>query len=371
VVGKLQYRDDTMNQPPGSGAPTLPPLSIVMPVRNEARHLADAVQRVLAQDYPAPVEVVLAVGPSQDRTQQIAEGLAAADPRVTVVLNPRGDIPVALNLAVKTARHAVIARVDGHALLPDGYLRVAVATLQETGADGVGGVMAAEGVTAFERAVAWGMTSKFGVGSASNHTGGEAGPAPTVYLGVYQRASIEKVGGYDEAYLRAEEWEMNLRIRQAGGLLWFQPLLEVTYRPRGTVRALAAQYFHYGRWRRVVAREHAGTINLRYLAPPLALSAVAAGTAAGLVGLFAGVAGPAPALAWLTAGFVLPAGYLAGLLGITALASRSLPPKTTARLPVVLATMHMFWGAGFLTSPRGLMPARRRRMSTEPGDYRV
>jgi succinoglycan biosynthesis protein ExoA len=359
-----------MNEPPGSGAAALPALSIVMPVRNEARHLADAVRRVLAQDYPAPVEVVLAVGPSQDRTQQIAEGLAAADPRITVVLNPRGDIPAALNLAIKTARHAVIARVDGHSLLPDGYLRTAVATLRETGADGVGGVMAAEGVTAFERAVAWAMTSKFGVGSASNHTGGEAGPAPTVYLGVYRRAAIERVGGYDEAYLRAEEWEMNLRIRQSGGLLWFQPLLRVTYRPRGTVRSLAAQYFHYGRWRRVVAREHPGTVNLRYLAPPLALSAVAAGTVIGLAGLFAGVAGPWPALAWLTAGFVLPVGYLAALLGVTALASRSLPPAADTRMPVVLATMHMFWGAGFLTSPRSLMPARRRSMSAQPGDYR-
>jgi len=352
-------------------AAVLPPLSIVMPVRNEARHLEESVRRALAQDYPAPMELVLAVGPSRDRTQEIAERLAAADARIAVVANPAGDIPAALNLAVKASRHQVIARVDGHALLPDGYLRTAVRTLLDTGAAGVGGVMAAEGVTPFERAVAWAMTSKFGVGSASNHTGGEAGPAPTVYLGVYQRSALEKVGGYDEAYLRAEEWEMNFRIRQAGGLLWFQPDLEVTYRPRGSVRALAAQYFHYGRWRRVVAREHAGTINLRYLAPPAATAAVATGTVAGLAGLIGGVAGSVPGLAWLTAGFVLPAGYLAGVLAVTATASRSLPASATVRLPAALATMHLFWGAGFLTSPRGLMPARRRSMPREPGDYRV
>ena len=61
------------------------------------------------------------------------------------------------------------------------------------------------------------------------------------------------------------------RIRQAGGLIWFEPRLRVTYRPRGSVRALAVQYFNYGRWRRVVSREHPGTVNPRYLAPPAAV----------------------------------------------------------------------------------------------------
>src|SRR5207247_2275887 len=83
------------------------------------------------------------------------------------------------------------------------------------------------------------MTSPAGVGSARFHTGGRAGPADSVYLGVYRRAALEQVGGYDEGYLRAEDWEMNHRIRQAGGLIWFQPGLRVTYRPRATLAALA------------------------------------------------------------------------------------------------------------------------------------
>src|SRR5713226_2858429 len=228
---------------PGHARPaitTRTPVSVVMPVRNEERHLDEAVRHVLGQDYPAPVEVVLAVGPSRDRTLDIAERLAAA------------------NAAIKVSRYPIIARVDGHALVPAGYLQQAVRTLQETGADNVGGIMAAEGGTPFEEAVAWAMTSKAGVGGARFHTGGRAGPADSVYLGVYRRAAIEQVGGYDEAYQRAEDWEMNHRIRLSGGLIWFQPKLRVTYRPRASVAALGAQYFHYGRWRRVVARQHAG-----------------------------------------------------------------------------------------------------------------
>src|SRR5262249_23067912 len=162
----------------------------------------------------------------------------------------------------------VLVRVDGHAMLPPGYIATAVRTLTETNAVNVGGIMAAEGVTPFQRAVAWAMTPRAGVGSAKYHTGGLPGQASSVYLAAFRRWAIDEVGGYDEQYLRAEDWEMNHRLREAGGLVWFQPEMKVCYRPRASVGALWSQYFHYGRWRHVVARMHPGTINLRYLAPP-------------------------------------------------------------------------------------------------------
>lgn len=329
---------------------TRTPVSVIMPVRNEELHLAESVRSVLAQDYPGGIEVVLAVGPSRDRTAQIAQQLAADDPRVTVVANPSGHRPDGGNLAIKASRYPIVARVDGHALLPPGYLLEAVRTLQETGADDVGGIMAAEGVTPFEQAVAWAMTSPAGVGASRFHTGGRAGPTDSVYLGIYRRAALEQVGGYDGGYRIAEDWEMNHRIRQAGGLIWFQPRLRVTYRPRASVARLAAQYYHYGRWRRVVARQHTGTINLRYLAPPVTLLAIAAGVVLGVAGLASGVS-------WLDLGFLLPAGYLASMLAVSASAAAGrLPRQALARLPLVLATMHMSWGLGFLTSPRSLVP---------------
>jgi succinoglycan biosynthesis protein ExoA len=341
--------------------PAVPGVSVVMPVLNMEPHLAEAVGSVLAQDYPGELEVVIAVAPSRDKTADLAERIAAADSRIVVVPNPCGSIPAGLNAAVKAARHPIVARADGRSRLPPGYLRTAVAELSRTGADDVGGIMAAEGVSPFQSAVAWAMTSPFGVGAARFHTGGVAGPADSVYLGVYRRAAIERAGGYDEAYLRAEDWELNHRIRLAGGLIWFLPELRVSYRPRESLRELAAQYFLYGRWRRVVARQHEGTISLRYLAPPSAVVAMAAGVLAGLAGVAGTAAGGS--VAWLiplTAGFAVPASYGAGVLGVTALAARSLPGRVAARLPLVLATMHVSWGAGFLTSPRRLNPDARR-----------
>jgi len=334
-----------------------PPVSVVMPVRNEERHLAESVRHVLGQDYPGELELVLAVGPSADRTEELARELAAAHPRVTVVPNPSGKIPAALNAAVRAARHQVIARVDGHALLPPGYLTTTVAALIETGAADVGGIMAAEGVTTFGKAVAWGMTSKAGVGSAAFHTGGGAGPTDSVYLGVYHREAIEQAGGWDEEMLRAEDWDLNYRIRAHGGQIWFTPESRVTYRPRASVRALGSQYFHYGRWRRVIVREHSETASFRYLAPPAAAGLVALGLAAGVAGL-AGIAafggGTPVGVRWLAAGFVIPVTYLAGITAVGTILARGVPAGVRIRVPLVLGVMHMCWGTGFLTSPRRL-----------------
>jgi succinoglycan biosynthesis protein ExoA len=348
-------------EPPALAPPlltgTAEPVSVVMPVRNEERYLEESVRHVLSQDYDGPLELVLAVGPSRDRTGQIARELAAADHRIIVVDNPTGGRAAAVNIALRASTHGIIVRVDGHAMLPPGYIRTAVTTLAQTGAVNVGGIMAAEGVTPFQQAVAWAMTSPFGVGVARFHTGGQPGPADTAYMGVFRREAVERVGGYNEQFQIAEDWELNHRIRQAGGLIWFQPAMRVTYRPRASVTELGRQYFHYGRWRRVVSRQHAGTINLRYLAPPVAVLGVAAGTLTGLAGLAAlaaGAAGSWPGL--LTLGFVLPGCYLAGIAVVSGRAARELSWQAAARLPATLATMHMCWGSGFLTSPRSLVP---------------
>ena len=142
-----------------------------------------------------------------------------------LVPNPTGATGAGLNRAVAAARYDVVVRLDGHALVPADYVRVAVETLQRTGADNVGGVMSAEGVTDFQRAVAAAMTSPIGVGQASFHVGGEEGPALTVYLGAFRREVLERLGGYDETFLRAQDWELNHRIREGGGVVWFTPRL--------------------------------------------------------------------------------------------------------------------------------------------------
>src|SRR3954463_7317389 len=312
-----------------------PPVSVVMSVLNEERHLDESVTAILEQDYPGELEIVIALGPSRDRTDEIADKLAVAHPNVHTVPNPSGRTPSGLNRAVKEARHPVIARVDGHSLLPPGYLKTAVQLLESVGADNVGGIMAAEGVTPFEQAVAKAMTPRLGGGPAPFHHGGKPGPAETVYLGVFRRETLLRVGGYDESFVRAQDWELNYRIRQSGGLVYFSPDLRVTYRPRGSAGALAKQYFNYGRWRRTLVHRYPGSANVRYLTPPAALIAVVIGLVAAAFGRRIGLAAPV--------------GYAASVAVGAAVTGRELTPDARLQLPFVYMTMHGSWAVGFLT----------------------
>lgn len=331
-----------------------PPVSVVIPVLNEERHLAASVAGVLAQDHP--MEVILAVGPSTDRTEAIAQELAAQDPRITVVPNPSGTTPEALNLAIAASQHDIIVRVDAHGELAPGYIDKAVEILQRTGAANVGGLMAARGTTPFEEAVAVAYTSRIGLGGGSFHLADSPeGPAETVFLGVFRRDALRAVGGYDPSLLRAQDWDLNYRLRKAGETVWFSPGLEVTYRPRSTVKALAKQFFKTGQWRREVMRRNPDTASPRYLAPPAAVLAIAAGSLCGLTGALVGPR-------WMRWGLVAPAGYLAGVTAASVGMRREIEPQVRARLPLVLTVMHLAWGAGAIVG----LPADQRERAAEP-----
>jgi succinoglycan biosynthesis protein ExoA len=173
------------------------------------------------------------------------------------------------------------------------------------------------------------------VGASKFHTGGTAGETDTVYLGVFKKEALTAINGFDEHFTRAQDWELNYRLRLAGGRIFFDPRLTVTYRPRKSLLALAKQYFEYGRWRRVVIRTHRGTINARYLAPPFTV----VGTSISLV------------LGFLNPILFIPAGVYATFL-VFASATIGKTFKERFYLPAILFVMHMSWGVGFLTSTR-------------------
>jgi len=314
-------------------------LSVILPILNEERDLRESVLAILDQKYIGEFEVILALGPSSDRTNEIANELAAADSRIILVDNPTGRTANGLNAAIAKSKFPIISRIDGHSKISSTYLNDATELLNTTGAVNVGGIMAAEGRTKFEKVVATAMRSLLGVGSSRFHVGGVAGPADTVYLGTFRKSALIEVGGYDERFTRAQDWELNFRLRKNGGVIWFDPALVVTYRPRSTLSDLAKQYFQYGTWRRAVSRSHKGSVNLRYLAPPTAL---AINTLSIILGLAVSPIFFTPIAAYL--GLILLGSLVVG---------RNLFEKLT--LPIILVTMHMVWGAGYLSSPKGLM----------------
>lgn len=323
----------------------LPPVSYVIPVLNEAAHLAEAVASVLGQDYPAEQEVVIALGSSTDDTNAVAVQLAAADPRVKLVDNPSNDVPIGLNKAIRLSRHPIVVRVDAHAVLPNDYTRRLVTMLYETGAANIGGVMRAVGNTPFQQAVARVYNSPWGLGGGQFHGAREAGPSETAYLGVFRREVLDEVGLYDETMRRAQDWELNSRIIAAGHLIWFTPDVEVEYRPRATPAKLARQMLATGVWRGHLVRKQ-GRTPLKYLAPPAVVLALAVSVVTAVLQVF-GVARSGPSGLLRLSHLAWP-GYLGGaaVVASTSLGGRTLTDK--ALNLVVLVIVHLSWGLGFI-----------------------
>jgi succinoglycan biosynthesis protein ExoA len=327
------------NLTPAISDPALPLVSVIMPVRNEAAHLAESVSAVLAQEYAGPLEICCAIAPSTDTTAQVAATLAANDPRVRLVDNPAGITPTGLNAAIAATTGEVVVRVDGHCRLSPGYIATAVEVLGATGAANVGGLQMAIGENPFSQAVAVAMTSRFGTGGGRLHLGGEAGPTDTVYLGVFRRDALIEVGGFAEDLIRNQDYELNIRLRAASHQVWFDPRLAVQYTPRGTWSSLARQYFDYGFWKWVVAKRHPGSLKLRQIIPAVVTALVMLG----LLGALSAVTGPLRRLAGLA-----PLSYLIAVV----IASLTAPVKSGIRwrLLIVYPTMHLAWGLGFWRS---------------------
>lgn len=312
-------------------------VSVVIPVRNEVKNLAATLASILAQDYAGDIEIVLADGMSTDGTRDLLNEMSADDSRIRYVDNPTGRTPNGLNIAINASHGDVIVRCDGHAELPRDYISVALDVMEATGAVNVGGVQEAVGISPTQRAIAYAMSSRIGVGNSRFHYGGEPGPVDTVYLGVFRRTALVEAGLFDEELTRNQDYELNIRLRDNGGIVWFEPKLRVVYRPRPSLRALWRQYYQYGTWKRRVIRMHPESAKLRQLIPPLFI-----------IGLFASMVLAFTPWPWLA--LVIPVAYVAVLLATTVGVLARTRDFAALAFPAAVATMHVSWGLGFLSA---------------------
>jgi glycosyltransferase involved in cell wall biosynthesis len=300
-------------------------VSVVIPAAKAGPTLKTTIESVLAQDYEEHFDITVAAADDESAD-------AARQAGATVVSNPSGTTSQGLNLAIAQSKGNVIVRVDAHATIPPDYVSKVVHLLQTTGAENVGGMQVPVGTTFWERAIAAAMGSAAGSGDASYRIGGHAGPTDTVYLGAFSRETFERLGGFDETFIRHQDYEFNRRIVLSGGVVWFDPSLQVEYRPRSNLRDLARQYFQYGTWKRRFSRKHRDSLKPRQYAPPVLTTGL-------VVALLGSILWPQLLL--------IPAAYGVVLLGIglVKLPRAGLPALGT---PLALAVMHISWGLGFL-----------------------
>jgi GT2 family glycosyltransferase len=257
---------------------------------------------------------------------------------VIVLHNPARIVPSALNIGIRHARGEIIVRVDGHAVIAPDYIRQCVEYLQRGDAEGVGGPMRPRGRSYFGRAAALATASPFGIaGSRFHYSEKEDFFTDTFYLGSYRREVFDRIGLFDEEFICNQDYELNYRLRAAGGRILCSPKIQSTYYCRESLSAIWRQYFSYGFWKVRMLRKHPRSLKPRQLAAPVMVLAI---VALGTLGFFFP---PASYLLALGAVSYLGLAIAFGLAKALAAAEPSLLPG------VVLAffTVHLAWGLGF------------------------
>ena len=312
-----------------------PPVTVVIPVRNEERYLANCLDSVVANDYPQDrLQVLVIDGMSTDRSREIAREYAGRHSLVSLLDNPCLIAAAGLNVGLREAKGDIIVRVDAHTVCEPDYIRTCVELLETTEAANVGGVQRAVGTGYVGEAIAVATMTPFGIGGAPFRHVEATMWVHTVYLGAWRRSTLEALGGFDEEWVANQDYELNIRLRQAGGRILLSPDIRCWYNARPTLKALAVQWLRYGFWKVKTLVAYPESLRWRQLAPPALVAAVI--VSVGLLFVSWRLAMIVPVL-------YVGANLLAAMWNASRRGWRYLPV-----LPLVFATIHLSWGAGFL-----------------------
>ncbi len=355
-----------MNTP----SPDSPLVSIVLPCRNEAGHIEECLQSILAQETPkGGLEIIAADGMSTDGTRQYLERAASLRPQLRVINNPGRIVSTGLNAAIQAARGEIIVRMDAHTTYAPDYVQQCLAVMQETGADNVGGPMRTRADTFREKAIRAVFHSAWAVGGARSHQPDYEGYVDTVIYGCWKKSVFDRVGLFDEELVRNQDDEHNLRLTRAGGKIYQSPRIRSWYHVRGSLTALFRQHMQYGYWKVLVIRKHRLPAAFRHVVPGALVGGLCLLAALGLFwrpaflaagGLALGYAGTAVALS----------------LAIAARHQWTLFPL----LPAVISCFHFGYGYGFLrgildfvvlhNAPQAQFVRLTRETQVKPGNVR-
>ncbi|HUG24365.1 glycosyltransferase family 2 protein [Piscinibacter sp.] len=317
--------------------------SVIVPCRNERRHVEVFCAGVLAQRMPSgwTLQLMISDGHSDDGTRDLLARLSAADARLQVIDNPQRIVSTGLNAALAQARGEVIVRMDVHTDYAPDYIAQCLAVLAETSADNVGGPWRAEpepGAGPMQQAVAAAFQSRWVAGGARSRSLDHDGWVDTVYLGCWPRATFERFGGFDEALVRNQDDEHNLRLVRSGGRVWQSSRIRSVYRPRAALSQVFKQYLQYGYWKPFVMKKHGQAASWRQVVPGVFVAVVAVLGAASLFGL------PAWPLGWAVGLYATAVGAMTAAIAV----EQHLGLATVVRVPAVIAAYHVAYGIGSL-----------------------
>lgn len=324
-----------------------PFITVVMPVRNEARFIGETLEQLLAQDYPADrCEIIVADGMSDDGTQQIVRELGKAHPRIRLLDNPARLSSAGRTIGFKNGRGDLFLVVDGHCFIPtDQLLKNVADCFAKSGAQCLGRPQPLDppGLSDFQKSVALARASRLGHGGDSLIFGEYEGFASPVSNGAaYRREVFDRVGYVDETFDAAEDVEFNYRVEQAGFKCYTSPLLTVRYYPRENLGGLFRQMQRYGMGRRKFTRKHPQALTVNQLIPAAFVSGLICLAGTLIICLLTGVLLPAILLALP---YLL---YLLLLIGTAVRIAVGNGIRYAVYVPAIIFIIHFGLGWGFV-----------------------
>jgi glycosyltransferase involved in cell wall biosynthesis len=320
-------------------------VSVVIPCYNEEKTIYPLLESISQQTFQIDdLEVIIADGISTDGTRAEINRFSAAHPNleVRIVDNTKKTIPSGLNIGIQAAKGEFIVRLDAHSVPASDYIEKCVTLLKQGIAENVGGVwLIRPGKNDWiGRSIAAAASHPIGVGDAGYRHSNKAGYVDTVPFGAYRREFIISLGAYNEALLTNEDYELNVRIRKAGGRVYLDPKIQCVYFSRPTFLALAKQYWRYGYWKAKMVRKYPGTVRWRQALPPLYLLGLFGLLILSFINQF---------FFWIFIGVIIF--YL--MILIIASIKIALSKQDGAFImgvPLAIAIMHHSWGSGFIFS---------------------
>lgn len=319
-------------------------VSVIIPCYNEQESITDLLSAIYSQTYPREeIEVIISDGMSTDATRERITNFKADFPDldIRVIDNIKQTIPSGLNLAVRDARGDYILRLDAHSNPFPDYFTHSIVALEEGLGDNIGGVISIQAAdnSWIAQSIAIAAGHPLGVGDARYRIGSGAREVDTVAFGAFRSSLFDEIGFYDETLLANEDYELNVRIRKAGGKVWLDPEIRANYFARPTLRSLAIQYWRYGFWKLRMLLRYPDTFRWRQISGLFVLSWLVLG----ILSIWF------PAARWLLAAEAILYGSALIISGVSAAWAKK-KVLVGLGLPLAIATMHFSWGSGFLWS---------------------
>ena len=254
-------------------------VSVVIPCRNEEKHIAQCIESIIDQSYGiGNIEVFVCDGCSDDSTVDIIKAYSIKYPQIKLIVNEKKVAPTAMNLGIKAAKGDIIVIFGAHAYMDKDYIKICVQKLVDENIACVGGRIINISENKMADSISFAMGSPFGVGNALFRFSDKEQLVDTVAFGAYKRSIFDEIGYFDEELVRNQDDELNFRITKSGNKILLAPDIVSHYYIRGSFSKLWRQYFQYGFWKVRVIQKHKRPAAIRHLIPMLFVISLIGGT---------------------------------------------------------------------------------------------